>query len=188
MMCTLPARALTTCHLRRNLSMMQGTRYVGQAVELHWSFCWNDFSALVVACKGLWNVNTWLNTWSAKDESCVQECMNQGRPLLPKNFQQLLDAAESLDKINAILPQIEDLAACGFIRTAFTEITSNNCDDLQSSTEVLAIGSFLAAVSLTLAGLLFCLCGRCGSVVHLQPLTGGTLCQAHAFHETTSRD
>ena len=93
----------------------------------------------------------------------MQSCMQEGRPILPLNYQQLVDSAQSLDKINSILPQIQYLADCGFIETAFTEIHTNDCDDLQSSTESMAVGALLAAVSLTLASLLFCLCIRCDS-------------------------
>lgn len=91
----------------------------------------------------------------------VQSCMQDGRPLLPVDYKELEDAAESLDKINIILPQIEDLANCGFITSAFREIYANDCDDLQSSTKSMTVGAMIAAVSLTLASLMFCVCIRC---------------------------
>lgn len=100
-------------------------------------------------------------------KSGVQTCMQEGRPILPVNFQELVDAGKSLDMINLILPQIQNLADCGFITTAFSEIYTNDCDDLQSSTASMAAGALLAAVSLTLASLLFCVCIRCDSADHV---------------------
>ena len=87
--------------------------------------------------------------------------MQEGRPILPETYLELVDASQSLDKINSVLPQIQSLAECGFIEAAFAKIYANDCDDLQSSTETMAIGALIAAVSLTLASLLFCLCIRC---------------------------
>lgn len=87
--------------------------------------------------------------------------MTDGRPILPVNYNELVDAAASLDKINSVLPQIQNLANCGFIDSAFQEIVDNDCEDLKSSTDSMTIGALLSAISLTLASLLFCLCIRC---------------------------
>lgn len=90
----------------------------------------------------------------------VQVCVVDNRPLKREQYELILDAAISFEKIAVIVPQIQSIAECEFIEDVFVAITENDCPKLRDSTRGLATSAIFAAAALTVAAFYFCVCIR----------------------------
>eukprot|EP00892_Ulva_mutabilis_P004420 jgi/Ulvmu1/234/UM001_0238.1 len=89
-----------------------------------------------------------------------QTCVADNRPLKRDQYESILNAANSFERIAVILPQIQSIAECGFVNAAFEVIVEKDCPELRLSTRMLTRSAILAAAALTIAAFYLCVCVR----------------------------
>eukprot|EP00892_Ulva_mutabilis_P012478 jgi/Ulvmu1/9602/UM054_0032.1 len=93
---------------------------------------------------------------NADFRTCILSDPSQ--PLTQDQYADALARAGSVADLGAVLPQVYDIADCGFIDAAFAVIIAEECDDLDANSYGLAAAAFIAAISLTLTTFYFCIC------------------------------
>ena len=119
----------------------------------------------------------------------VQGCAlaNPSTPIPNTTYTQLINSARALELLNGELPTIELISSCGFVDTAFRTIVDNECPDLKTDSNRLAIAALISAITLTITSFYFCICIQYASTEHVLSLRNSLPHSFSMLHRPKSR-
>lgn len=90
----------------------------------------------------------------------MQPCAlaNPSTPIPNATYTTLVSSANALQLLNGELPTIEQISSCGFVDSAFELIVRDECPNLKTDSERLAIAALMSAITLTITSFYFCIC------------------------------
>ena len=102
----------------------------------------------------------------------MQACAlaNPSTPIPNSTYTQLINSAKALELLNGELPTIQQISSCGFVDEAFRHIVDDECPDLRTDSNRLAIAALISAITLTITSFYFCICIQYASTMHLLSL------------------